>query len=104
MCYWFFNLTLQCNYTEFWLKYTNYLENYERNLFLKNGGDEQNFKAVEARKVYKNVTGRYLKKRPDIHLSFVAFEEHYKNYDGAREVFDKLMEIGIYNYIYLGVS
>jgi len=78
-----------CNYSKFWLKYIRYLERYGKAEAAKKGSLDS-FKAEDARKIFERACNVFLKRRPDIHLEFAAFEEQYGNLDKARSIYAKL--------------
>lgn len=67
-----------CNYHEFWLRYTTYLEKREA--------------WDSLRTVFQRGT-RLLKRRPELYLEFAAFEEEHNNHDRAENLFQTVMKM-----------
>jgi len=82
-----------CLYSEFWIRYTKFLEKHGEDIHISKGESKDTYTPIQAREVFKRVTNIYLKRRPDIHLVFASFEEKSKNYQGARDVYEKLLSI-----------
>eukprot|EP01132_Coremiostelium_polycephalum_P005951 gene5951-7411_t len=65
-----------CYYSEFWIKYTKYLESQKR------------IKEIES--AFERATGIFLKRRPDVHLEYANFEESEGNIEKAKSILNNI--------------